>query len=144
MNTENTYHGNCFCGSVQFTVTGAPAAMGFCHCGDCRLWSAGPINALTLWEPDAVKITKGADNIRTYNKTDRSLRKWCATCGGHLFTEHPQWNLINIYAATIPDFPFDPDVHVYYRESVLPIKDGLPKFRDLPMEMGGSGEMMDE
>ena len=144
MNTENTYHGNCFCGAVQFTVTGAPAAMGFCHCGDCRLWSAGPINALTLWEPDAVKISKGADNIRAYNKTDRSIRKWCATCGGHLFTEHPQWNLIDIYAATIPDFPFDPDVHVYYQESVLPIKDGLPKFRDLPREMGGSGEMMDE
>jgi hypothetical protein len=26
----------------------------------------------------------------------------------------------------------------------LPIKDGLPKFKDFPAELGGSGEMMDE
>jgi hypothetical protein len=30
-------------------------------------------------------------------------------------------------------------VHVHYPESVLPMNDGLPKLRDLPSEMGGSG-----
>ena len=139
MSTENTFKGNCFCGAVQFIVSGEPAAMGFCHCDDCRLWSAGPINALTLWNPDALKVTKGAEKIRAFNKTDRSVRKWCESCGGHLFTEHPQWNLIDVYAATIPDFPFKPALHVYYEESVLRIKDGLPKLKDLPKEMGGSG-----
>jgi hypothetical protein len=36
-----------------------------------------------------VKITRGDENIGTYNKTPQSYRKWCKTCGGHLFTEHP-------------------------------------------------------
>jgi hypothetical protein len=142
MNTENTYDGNCFCGAVEFTVTGDPVAMGYCHCSDCRQWSAGPVNAFTLWAPAAVKVTRGADNIRTYNKTERSARKWCATCGGHLFTEHPLWNLVDIYAATIPDFPFRPGVHVHYQESVHHMQDGVLKLRDLPREMGGSGVNM--
>ena len=31
-----------------------------------------------------------------------------------------------------------------YAETVLPIKDGLPKFKDMPPEFGGSGELMPE
>ena len=139
-----TYKGSCFCGAVAFTVTGEPAAMGYCHCGSCRHWSAGPINAFSLWNPDSVRITKGAENIGTYHKTERSYRKWCKICGGHLFTEHPQWNLTDVYAAVIPELPFKPGVHVNYQETVLPIKDGLPKQKDVPKEMGGSGELLPE
>jgi hypothetical protein len=73
------YKGACFCGAVQLTVTGAPAAVGYCHCESCRTWSAAPVNAFTLWQPGAVRVTRGADNIGTYNKTPRSARKWCKT-----------------------------------------------------------------
>lgn len=144
MSNDETYKGSCFCGAVQFTVTGEPAAMGYCHCNSCRHWSAGPVNAFTLWKPDSVKITQGADKLGTYNKTPRSLRKWCKTCGGHVLTDHPEWSLIDVYAATIPGFPFKPGVHVHYQEAVLPIKDGLPKLKDLPKEMGGSGDALPE
>jgi hypothetical protein len=135
---SNTYAGSCFCGTVQFTVRGEPAGTGYCHCESCRRWSAGPVNAFTLWKPESLQIKKGADAIATYSKTPRSLRKWCRSCGGHVFTEHPQWGLVDIYAAAI-EFPFRGAVHVNYQETVLPIKDGAPKFRDLPKEMGGSG-----
>jgi len=136
------YNGSCFCGAVKFTVSGDPAAMGYCHCSSCRHWSAGPVNAFTLWSPDAVKITQGAENIGSYNKTPKSTRKWCKSCGGHLFTDHPDWNLVDVYAAVIPGFSFEPGVHVHYQETVLPIKDGLPKQKDVPKEMGGSGEVL--
>jgi hypothetical protein len=62
------YQGKCFCGAVDFTVTGEPDAMGYCHCESCRHWSAGPVNAFTLWEPSAVKVTRGSDNIGTYTR----------------------------------------------------------------------------
>jgi len=129
---------------VQFTVSGEPAAMGYCHCDSCRAWSAGPVNAFTLWKPEQLKIAKGANNIGGYNKTPKSGRKWCKTCGGHLFTDHPHWNLVDVYAATIPDLPFKPGVHVNYQETTLPIHDGLPKLKDLPVEMGGSGVALAE
>lgn len=139
-----TYHGGCFCGAVQLTVHGEPAAMGYCHCESCRKWSAGPVNAFTLWQPDAVKVTRGAELIGSYKKTPQSLRKWCKNCGGHLFTEHPGMGLTDVYAATIASFPFRPGVHVNYQETHLHILDGLPKLKDMPKEMGGSGVALAE
>jgi hypothetical protein len=144
MSDPNAYRGSCFCGAVEFTVTGKPEAMGYCHCESCRHWSAGPVNAFTLWKPDAVRVTKGASEIGTYQKTSRSRRHWCKRCGGHLFTEHPHWNLTDVYAALIPDLPFEAGVHVNYQEAVLRIRDGAQKHRDFPKEMGGSGEVVPE
>src|SRR5881394_970168 len=115
---DKSYKGSCFCGTVQFTVTGEPAAMGYCHCESCRAWSAGPVNAFTLWPPDAVRITKGADKVGDYAKSPNSVRKWCIVCGGHLMTEHPQWKLVDVYAAVIPDVQFKPGVHVNYQSTV--------------------------
>jgi hypothetical protein len=143
-NMSKTYEGRCFCGSVEFVVSGEPAAMGYCHCESCRTWSAGPVNAFTLWKPDAVKVTRGAEIIGTFHKTENSRRKWCKTCGGHLFTEHPAWALTDVYAALIPDLPYRPGLHVNYQESKLRISDGLPKIKDLPKEMGGSGVLLPE
>ena len=144
MTTETTHAGGCFCGAVQFTVTGAPVAMGYCHCESCRRWSAGPVNAFSLWPPAALKISKGADNIGTYKKTENSHRKWCKTCGGHVFTDHPGMGLVDVYAAVIPGLPFKPGIHVNYQETKLRIKDGLPKMKDMPKEMGGSGTALPE
>jgi hypothetical protein len=144
MNDKAVSKGACFCGAVELAVSGAPVAMGYCHCTSCRHWSAGPINAFTLWKPDDVKITKGADNIGSYKKTDASVRKWCKTCGGHLLTDHPGWSLVDVYAAIIPSFKFEPGVHVHYQETVLHVKDGLPKQKDVPKEMGGSGMTLPE
>jgi hypothetical protein len=138
------YKGKCFCGAVEITVSGAPAGAGYCHCASCRSWSAGPVNAFTLWKPEQVKVTSGADHIGEFNKTDRSYRQWCKRCGGHLMTRHPGWGLVDVYAATIPDFPYEPHVHVHYQETVLRMKDGLPKMKDLPKEMGGSGQTVEE
>jgi len=144
MSENKSYQGSCFCGAVQFTVTGDPAGMGYCHCGDCRLWSAGPVNAFTLWGPDALEITAGADDIVTYNKTENSYRKWCGKCGGHVMSEHPGMQLFDVFAGVLPDLPFEPQLHVFYGETVLRIKDGLPKMKDMPAEMGGSGETLPE
>lgn len=144
MSTRKTYSGKCFCGEVQFTVTGEPVAMGYCHCDSCRQWSAGPVNAFTLWKPEAVEVTQGADRIGTYNKTENSYRKWCTNCSGHIFTEHPGMGLMDVYAAAIPELPFEPGVHVHYQESVLRIPDGKPKMKDVPREMGGSGISLPE
>ena len=136
--------GSCFCGSVEFTVTGEPAAMGYCHCESCRKWSASPVNAFTLWKPDAVRVTRGADKIGEYHKTEKSHRKWCKACGGHIFTEHPLWGVTDVYAASIPGFPFKAGLHVNYQETKLRMKDGLPKMKDMPKEMGGSGVTLEE
>ncbi|MEO7431228.1 MAG: GFA family protein [Dokdonella sp.] len=139
-----THSGSCFCGTVQLEVTGAPEAMGYCHCESCRSWSAGPVNAFTLWKPENVKVTKGADSIGQFAKNPSSERKFCTKCGGHVMTDHPGFGLVDVYAATIPGVAFEAGVHVNYSETVLRMHDGLPKLKDFPKELGGSGEAVPE
>jgi len=139
MSHGTPYTASCFCGAVHFEVAGEPVAMGYCHCESCRQWSAAPVNAFTLWKPEAVEVTHGKAHVGVYEKTPKSQRKWCTKCGGHLFTVHPLWGVVDVYAATIPQLRFEPGLHVNYQESVLPIRDGKPKFSDMPREMGGSG-----
>jgi hypothetical protein len=52
--------------------------------------------------------------------------------------------LVDVFAATIPTLTFTPSVHVNYAETVLPMRDGLPKLKDYPAEFGGSGEAIAE
>ena len=100
------------------------------------------MNAFTLWPTDRVTITKGAENIGTYNKTENSYRKFCIKCGGHVMTDHPPFGMIDVYAATIPDLAFSPQLHVFYSETVMRMPDGLPKYADFPEAFGGSGQTL--
>ena len=140
------YKGECFCGAVKIEVSGEPQSMAYCHCNSCRSWSGSPVHASTMWSADAVTVVAGADHVRTFQKTPKSIshRQYCAKCGGHLMISHPDFGMYDVFAATIPTLKFVPSVHVNYSESVLPIHDGLPKFRDFPAEFGGSGELIPE
>jgi hypothetical protein len=139
-----SYIGGCFCGAVKIEASGSPEAMGYCHCNSCRSWSGAPVNAFSLWKADAVQITAGAVHVATFQKTPFSQRKYCKLCGGHLMAGHQPVGLIDVYAATIPTLEFVPAVHVNYAETVLPMLDGLPKMKDFPAELGGSGVLVPE
>ena len=138
------YKGTCFCGTVQIEAVGEPEVMGYCHCRSCRSWSAAPVNAFSLWKPQAVRIVEGAENVATFKKSELSERKYCSKCGGHLMNNHPPLGLVDVYAATIPTLRFEPGVHVNYAQTILPMRDGLPKLKDFPVAFGGSGEQIQE
>ena len=131
--------GRCFCGAVGLEIAGSPEAMGYCHCDSCRSWSGGPVNAFSLWKPEAIRITSGAEHVATFQKSPFSERRYCAKCGGHLMANHPTIGLVDVFAATIPGLTFTPAVHINYAQTVLPMRDGLPKLKDFPAEFGGSG-----
>jgi hypothetical protein len=118
--------------------------MGYCHCDDCKSWSAAPINAFSLWPPDSVRITKGESDIGSFHKTEQAYRKFCKTCGGHLMTDHPGMKLVDVYANLLQNFIHKPTMHVHYQNRMVAVKDGFPKFKDLPSDFGGSGETMAE
>jgi hypothetical protein len=139
-----THTGACFCGAVTLEVSGTPEAMGYCHCSSCRSWSAGPVNAFTLWKPQQVQVTRGTEFLGRFQRSANSERRWCTQCGGHLLTHHPLWGITDVYAATVPSVEFAPAVHVNYADTVLRMRDGLPKFRDFPAELGGSGATLAE
>ena len=90
----------------------------------------------------AVELTVTGEPVAMGYCHCESCRQWCKTCGGHVMTEHPLWSLTDVYVAVVPDLPFKPALHVNYQETVLPMKDGLPKQKDVPAEMGGSGTVL--
>jgi len=139
-----THAGECFCGAVAIAVTGMPLEMGYCHCQSCRTYSGAPLVAYTLWRAADVRVTRGAEALGLFHKTAMSHRRFCTRCGGHLMTEHPSLGLTDIRAAALPGLPFRPTVHLNYAEAVLPVRDGLRKLRDFPVEVGGSGEEIPE
>ena len=67
--------GKCFCGAVEIEVTGSPEAMGYCHCRSCRSWSGGPVNAFSLWKPEAVQITSGGEHVAMFQMGFRQQRQ---------------------------------------------------------------------
>ena len=147
MSQTGNYRGSCFCGNVEFSLTGEPEAMAYCHCDSCRQWSAGLVNAFTLWQPGNFKITKGEESIAAFDKavssgdaTGTSNRKWCKNCGGHVYIDHPTMGVVDVPAALIEGLQFTPGFHVHYQETAHRMADGLPKFKDLPSAAGGTGE----
>src|ERR1700750_2206580 len=111
-----THLGGCFCGAVKLEAAGEPAGMGYCHCASCRSWSGGPVNAFSLWKPEAVNVTQGAEHVASYAKPPNSVRKYGDQCGGHLMTQHPSLDLVDVFASTIPTLKFAPGVHINYVE----------------------------
>jgi len=59
-------------------------------------------------------------------------------------TSHPTFGLVDVFAATIPTLNFKPGIHVNYAETVLRMRDGLPKLEDFPSELAGSGRTVPE
>ncbi len=141
---SETHAGGCFCGAVAIEVSGQPEAMGYCHCADCASWAGAPINAFSLWSCDAVKVTNGEDKLGSFAKTEANQRKFCTQCGGHIMSVLPGMNMTNVYLNTVPGIAHVGAFHVYYTEKTMSVPDGLPKFKDLPADFGGSGEIIEE
>jgi hypothetical protein len=139
----DTHTGSCYCGAVEIEATGDPIDMGYCHCEACRRYSTAPVSIFTLWKPEAVKITKGESNLGKFHSSEMSDRRYCTKCGGHVMIDHPSLGLADI-RVVLGGVTFKPTVHLNYSETVLRIKDGLPKLRDFPAAIGGSGETMPE
>lgn len=135
--------GACFCGAVRIALEGEPAVQGYCHCEDCRAWSAGPVNAFSLWPPASVTVTAGEDKLVGYSRTPASDRRFCAECGGHVMTRHPEMDLVDVYPAVLSGFAHAPTLHVFYGERMMDVSDDLPKFKDLPADFGGTGETVE-
>jgi hypothetical protein len=118
--------------------------MGYCHCDGCRRYSGAPLSAFTLWRPEQVKITQGKDLLGKFKSSDMSERRFCTKCGTHVMVDHPTLGLIDIRAGLPSAVTFQPTVHLNYEDTILHVTDGLPKLRDFPAAIGGSGQTMAE
>jgi hypothetical protein len=99
-----------------------------------------------VFSGDAVRFVGGEENVRRFKKTETRPveRLSCAQCGASIGTSVPVLNFYDICVGILQDFEFKPSIHLNYQDRVVSMPDGLPKFRDLPKSVGGTGEMMEE
>ena len=89
-----------------------PLEMGYCHCENCRRYSAAPVSAFTLWKKENVNITKGAEFLGRHKSSDISERRYCTKCGGHISVDHRTLGLIDVRLGALRNFSFKPKVHL--------------------------------
>eukprot|EP00243_Klebsormidium_subtile_P004024 TRINITY_DN177_c0_g2_i2.p1 TRINITY_DN177_c0_g2~~TRINITY_DN177_c0_g2_i2.p1 ORF type:complete len:156 (+),score=32.62 TRINITY_DN177_c0_g2_i2:330-797(+) len=150
MASGDRYSGGCGCGAVKISVdrSAEPMAQIWCHCSDCRMYYKLPIVPLVLW-PEALgnvfKVVQGEDKLAKtlLDRSGKTERYFCRGCG------EPVYSMLggNILAARptpILEFPFKPQLHVFYKERKMQLHDGLPKYSDMPASSGGSDKKLSE
>ena len=78
MSERKTYHGQCQCGAVRYSVVTDLANLGDCNCSRCRrlgwVMHFAPVADFTL--------ESGADNLSLYKfNTHKIDHQFCTTCG---------------------------------------------------------------
>ena len=130
--------GRCFCGAIEYRVTGQPVASGACHCRDCQYVSGGAPAYVMLFPKDVVAITKGTP--RAYwsvaETGNRVARLFCETCGTPMFAENaanPDFIAIKVGSLGDPGI-FKPQGHIWIK-SAQPwhyINSALPRWEKDP------------
>lgn len=128
---------SCLCGAVTVQLTGDPVTQFYCHCDDCQATSGGAYIGVAVYPTEAVKLMQGELNTWTLKTLPRQR---CAVCGTHVMAEVPGFEQCGIKANLLPPGAFKPDFYLHYRYAVLPVRDDLPHFKDLPASFGGSNE----
>lgn len=127
----------CLCGTVVVQIQGKPMAQFYCHCDDCQANSGGAYIGVAVYPTDAVQVMQGELTTWTLKTLPRQR---CTVCGTYIMAEVPGLEQCGIKANLLPPGAFHPDFHLHCRYAVLPVKDDLPHFKDLPASFGGSNK----
>ena len=127
--SQNTNKGHCYCGAVQFEVTGEAGWVSHCHCESCRRHSASVVATFAGFHPSQVEFS--GVQPTDYTTEDNVTRSFCQRCGTPISYQSPRWpDQIHLYLG-IFDEPekFQPKDHVYCEEQIgwLKFADGLPQ-----------------
>ena len=95
--------GGCLCGSVRYTSSEGPLVMRACWCRLCQYIAAGSATINLAFSTRTFTVT---GEIRDYPSTADSghqmHRRFCPTCGVHLFSEADERpHLIIVRAGTL-------------------------------------------
>lgn len=128
---EPTYTGRCFCGEVQFKVTGPDMYACHCHCESCRRAAGAPFVTWATFARDKLAITSGT--IVEHHSTPEVTRGHCGVCGTSLTYGHAdRAGQIDITLTSLDDASqIEPRAHIWIQDKVpwLCIDDDLPQYQ---------------
>jgi hypothetical protein len=125
--------GSCFCGAVQFEVSGPFASLSFCHCATCKKISGGVGTANGRARTEDIEVLDGRELIETFQPHEGSAKSFCRACGSNLFGGGwPDSDQASVRLSAIDEgLEQRPESHIFVRSvaawETLP-DDGLPRY----------------
>jgi len=137
MNTQ--MEGGCLCGSVRYSVSGAPFAAEYCHCRMCQKSSGAVTVSWMDFRVEQLTWTLGTP--AEYESSENVRRGFCADCGSTLSfrdTRHPEYITLAIASLDDPNL-VEPTYHIYTESQVkwLNINDDCNRFQKGPVKSSG-------
>jgi hypothetical protein len=125
--------GRCMCGAVAFAVRSPLLGALYCHCTRCQRRSGTAYSMTAVAEPGSFAVTAGEHLLRSWDPGDGWVKWFCADCGSHTHTSHPENpELVAIRLGCVDEDPgVRPSAHqfVAYAMPWHPLPDdGLPRF----------------
>lgn len=124
-----SHTGRCACGAVTFSVAGPLRPVVVCHCESCRRQSGHQVAATAA--PAEMLSVEGGENLSQWQATDRAVRRFCRTCGSHLFWQEEGSDEVSIMAGAFdPPTGLELSHHIFVAEKsdYYEITDGLPAY----------------
>ena len=129
----------CRCEAIGLKITGEPVAQIYCHCDDCRAAHGAAYVSSSIYPAQSVQVARGQPTPIVVKATQRMR---CAACGTHLFSELASVGLRSVNGFLLPKGEFNPRLHVQCQHAVLPVVDGLPRYKGFPAAFGGADELV--
>ncbi|WP_278922062.1 GFA family protein [Pseudophaeobacter profundi] len=113
---DNLATGQCLCGAVKFSISGAFESFFLCHCSRCRK-DSGSAHSANLFSSTA-KITwvSGEGNIKTFQiPGSRHVKSFCTECGSALPVSQASAGILVVPAGSL-DSQIDirPKAHICF------------------------------
>jgi hypothetical protein len=92
-------NGHCLCGAVRYRIAAEPIATRVCWCRDCQHLAANGTVNITVPTPSLEISGKLSEYISTANSGNQMRRRFCPTCGTHLFSissARPQFTVVRV------------------------------------------------
>jgi len=84
---DNPLGGGCLCGAVRYEITAEPVAFYHCHCSICRKCQGALYPTYASLPRAGFRLLKGDDALATFDSSQTLHRRFCSTCGAHVFGE---------------------------------------------------------
>lgn len=128
------FTGNCLCNQVRFTFQSTPTNVSVCHCSICRRTTGSAFGTYIEVSDADLKVSDGAEQLNSYNVTDKLSTRFCRNCGSTVFAQHADYPG-SVYVS-LGAMAKDSDIHPMYHEFVgskaswYEIQDLLPQFEE--------------
>ncbi|KAF9876871.1 hypothetical protein CkaCkLH20_05717 [Colletotrichum karsti] len=139
---DKLLRGACHCGQVSYWLRkDRPLASKFCHCRDCQKMHGAPFQWAAIFHKEDIAFERGVDGLEFYKSSDKKAvhdlpcKVSCGHCGSRIMDEGR--NMVLLFPGLLhfeereKRKNFNVQMHIFYKQRVVDLPDGKPKWAEL-------------